>query len=539
MRFTHGWMTGSRPVRPALPTRLVYTNFMSRRTRRVLACAIAAVAAQIVVAASYPGTRAPQRGIAGVRTARSSVTRPATIADLKEINYYPANGGWTYMWTRFHAAEVNRDFARMHALGANTVRIIVQADVFGFPTVKPRMAQRLKTVFALAGKHHLRVHLTLFDWWRDYGDMAGSKRWVYSLLAPYRNDKRLWIVEVRNELDASNGQQVRWARQIIPYVRALLPAAVVTVSCASITPRQFGAFVAKLRSARPTVWDYHYYGSPRFLYATLARVKAIAGSTPLIIGETGQSTSDRGGDVNALDESQAAYYRIAFAATRALNLPDPSPWILSDFAAGAIPPSRTADDNREYGYGLYRTDGTPKPAARVVSAAFHGHIAATIDGGFGHESIRAGATVAGAWRVNLPDVAEFAVDHVTTRSSAASVRIANSGGSLANPPAWYATPVQPVLPGGRWTASAFVRGHATTGGTRVALAWYDEAHRLLSQSVSAMLPASSSGWTRLTATGAAPQNARSVLVVLESWDNDGTAWFDDVQARPGRIAPLR
>ena len=500
--------------------------------RQVAALTWLIVAVTGLVAAVLPA------GEATVSTTGLTNAQRATVAGLREVNYYPAGSGWTYMWTRFDPTQVDADFARLHTLGANTVRIIVQPDVVGYPTVKPAMARRLHTIFALAGQHDLRIHLTLFDWWSRYTDIAGSKQWVSSLLAPYRSNGRLSIVEVHNELDVTNADAVRWTRQIIPYVRTVVPSAMVTVSCASITPHQFSSFVTKLRGAHPSIWDYHFYGSPRFLYATLARIKAIAGSTPVIIGETGQTTSDTGGDTTALDQSQAAYYRVAFAATKALKLPDPAPWILSDFAPDAIPPSRTADDSRQYGYGLYRADGTPKPAAAVVSAAFHGPVRPSIDGGFGHESFTAGATVTGAWRLNLADAADFAVDQAVTRPSTASARISGSGGSLGNPPSFYATPTQPVVPGVRWTASAFVRGHAATGSTRVALAWYNAAHQLLGQSTSRMLPPGDSDWTALTAIGTAPTSARSVLVVLESCDNQGTAWFDDVRVAPAPTGPV-
>ena len=65
------------------------------------------------------------------------------VQNLKEVNYSPAAGGWTYMWSHFDPAAINRDFARIRSLDANTVRIIIQPSVFGFPTVRPVMADRL------------------------------------------------------------------------------------------------------------------------------------------------------------------------------------------------------------------------------------------------------------------------------------------------------------------------------------------------------------------------------------------------------------
>ena len=51
--------------------------------------------------------------------------------DLKEVNYYPAADGHTYMWSRFDPTVIDRDFARIRALGANTVRIFIQPKSSG------------------------------------------------------------------------------------------------------------------------------------------------------------------------------------------------------------------------------------------------------------------------------------------------------------------------------------------------------------------------------------------------------------------------
>lgn len=106
------------------------------------------------------------------------------------MSYHPAAGRHTYMWSRFDPTVIDRDFARIRALSANTVRIFIQPAVFGCPTVRPVMADRLSEVIGLAAKHSLRVHLTLFDWWSRFTDIDGSKEWVRRvLLRPSSNSK--------------------------------------------------------------------------------------------------------------------------------------------------------------------------------------------------------------------------------------------------------------------------------------------------------------------------------------------------------------
>ncbi len=318
---------------------------------------------------------AASRGAASLSapTAPSALLPPSqtsTTRELKEINYYPASGGWTYMWTKFDPAEIDTDFGRIRALGANTVRIFIQPLVFGYPAVNPTMAARLSQVIELAAQNSLRVHLTLFDLWSQFTDVTGSKEWVSSLLSPYRGDPRIAVVELKNEVNPQDAQEMAWVQQMLPYLSAVLPGTPRTVSVANIPPLLFQIFTQELADSPPDFWDYHYYGPPQDASTRLTWLKALAAPRPLFVGETGYTTAGTEGNPSAGDEAQAAYYRAIFSATAALELPAPAPWTLNDFAPGAIPPSPTAENQAQYNYGLYTVNGTAKPAAAVVRQGF-------------------------------------------------------------------------------------------------------------------------------------------------------------------------
>jgi endo-1,4-beta-mannosidase len=339
---------------------------MSRARTVGLTVAILLVASLILaLALTQPASHGPARQLPAVPKSPAVLVR-----DLKEVNYYPAAGGWTYMWSRFDPAAIDRDFARIRALGANTVRIIIQPSVFGFPTVRPVMADHLSEVIGLAARHSLWVHLTLFDLWSRYTDIDGSKEWMSSLLSRYRDDPRIAVVELQNEVDPQNPEAVAWVTTMLPYLSTVLPGTLRTVSTASVPPEVFALFTQELKNSPPDFWDYHYYGPPGDVYSVLSCIKALAASRPLFVGETGYSTDGTPGDQAAQEQAQAAYYQAIFTAAAALGLPTPAPWILNDFSPGAIPPSQTADDPAQYGFGLFQLNGTPKPAAAVVRAAF-------------------------------------------------------------------------------------------------------------------------------------------------------------------------
>src|SRR5215471_6860676 len=80
----------------------------------------------------------PQRLAPGLR----SFAVQNLLTTIKEMNYYSENAAWTNMWTRFDSTQIDHDFAKIHAVGFNTVRIIFQTQtgVFDYPV--PTLAER-------------------------------------------------------------------------------------------------------------------------------------------------------------------------------------------------------------------------------------------------------------------------------------------------------------------------------------------------------------------------------------------------------------
>jgi hypothetical protein len=338
------------------------------RQVRMVGLAVAIVAGAVVaLILAIAATKPTSNGAAG----QPPAVQESALRNLKEVNYYPAAAGWTYMWSRFDSRAIDRDFARIRALDANTVRIFIQPSVFGYPTVRPIMAKRLSEVIGLAAKHSLRVHLTLFDLWSSFTDIQGSKEWASSLLSSYRHDPRIVVVELHNEINPQEPAAVAWVTSMLPYLSTVMPGTLLTVSTAGVPPAAFALFTRELSNSPPSFWDYHYYGPPGHAYSALGRIKALAAPRPLFVGETGYSTDGASMD-QAPQQAQAAYYRAVFTAATALRLPDPAPWILNDFYPMGIPPGRMAAQPVSYGFGLFQLDGVAKPAAAVVRMAFSG-----------------------------------------------------------------------------------------------------------------------------------------------------------------------
>jgi hypothetical protein len=471
----------------------------------------------------FRSTAKPTATTAATTAATTTAPTRLTLAGARLVNYYPASHGWTTMWSAWDGAEFDADMAKIAQLGGNAVRLIVQPQAFGYPAPSAAMQARLAQAVEIAGRHGLGVELTLFDWFSGYTDIAGSKAWASALLAPYRNDVRVFAVELQNELPVENSAAVTWAAALLPHLAGLTDAP-TTVSVNG-SPARLATLATGLGSVRPSFWSYHYYDQVLGAGANSAfsSVKAAAGGLPVFIGETGVDTLPRLGEdeTTALDR-QDHFYRAVFTAAREQGLPVPAPWTLFDFTTGAIPGQPKAT---EFRFGVLRSDGTQKPAAGTVRNAFTGQpLSTSFNGSFERSS----SMLPAEWSTYLPDQMTAAVDRAVAHSGAASVRLSGSLGDATGWPSLRTPVVQALRPGTVYTATAWAKGTSVTGTNRLAITWYDAQGRYIGATASLVVPVGTTAWQPLTASGPAPTNAAAAFVQLQTTRNAGAVWFDDV-----------
>jgi hypothetical protein len=459
--------------------------------------------------------------------------------DVRSISYFPARGGWTLMWTRFDADAIDRDLARVAWLRANTVRVIVPARAFGYPEPDPAMSARLERVVGLAAHHGLRVELTLFDWWHDYGDVAGSRRWATALLSRYAGDERIAFVELKNELRPQDAGAGDWAAALIPYVRELTRKP-VTVSVPALDPaRDLRLLRSALGAAQPDFYSAHFYWRPELAAEHLSAAAAAVAPLPLRVGETGYSTAipydilpGVPASPSAREAQQAYYLRSLALVARRLGLPPIAPWVLSDFAPDAIPPDDPGlkGNRREYRFGLFRVSGEAKTGAAELRTIFSGGLSHGFNNGF-EQAVRdeRGRSLPALWRIRATPGASFTRDARIARAGRASARIDGAAAGTGPDAAFAIAPPDPaVRPGDRSTATTFARAGSRCGQVRLALRWFGRDGRSVGGAQSAPLRCGPIGWQRLHASGTAPVGAAYVGLYLRASGTVGPAWFDDV-----------
>jgi hypothetical protein len=497
----------------------------------VLGRTLPLLAAALTLAAAAPPLRA------------DTLPRLRAPDQLRVVSYYPSTGGWNEMWDDWQPEQLQADFARIAGLHANTVRLILQAGTFGFPQPSPVYTARLAQAVDLAAQAGLHVQLTLFDWLGQHGlggsyaDVAGSEQWASAVLGPYVGDSRVACVELQNELDPRDPAALAWARTLLPYVQGLLGKETpVTLSAGGDDPvANLQALVSGIAPAAPDFWTLHLFsgGGERAFWQLRAAMKAVA-PRKLWLGETGYATEDAVSGYSDLpptdgaqEEAQVHYLKTTAEAAYRLGLPPIGVWILDDFAADAIPGGPVPP--AEYHFGLFRTDGTPKPAAALVRDLFAtGRPPLGFDNGFeGAVADGTGGSLPAEWSADGDANMEELRDTTTAHTGEASALVRSRDGTSGRG-YFFAAPVDAAaLQRAIAIATVWVRVRSPGADVRIGLDWLDGKSQHLKTIDSAAAP-SARGWVQLRVRGRRPDRARSVRLYLKASGTRGSVWFDDV-----------
>jgi hypothetical protein len=478
----------------------------------------------------------------------SAMSVAERIAPLRLANWYPARHVWTNFWLEFDEALVTREFALLADIGFNAVRIFPTAtlDAFAVPQPTVEMLRRLRRTIEIADAAGLKVQLSLFDIWADYGRLAESRAWVDAVVGPYRNDSRIVYIDVQNEVDLRQAGLRSWLGQIAPYVRQMAGNIPVTASLTQWGGLSHTHFMQLLKGTfAPDLFDVHIYSPPQIARVELGQVRAEAAGLPVYIGESGfptvtdfeYGTYGVPKNLPAQEAQQQRFILGMHAVVRSLGFPVPGHWTLNDFDRAGVPSylvdyiTSLGTGSVQYSYGLRRVDGTPKPALADMMRLQRAQVS-TSEPNAGFELVDPEGQPL-HWRIwNNPAAgysASFRRDASVAHSGQASARIDGATGGMQGTPAYYLVPLAPFVPGAPVTARAYGKAAGLAGSGHVTISWFDASFGFLGLARSASLPKGESDWTLLEVQSAPPPAAAYYEVRLESENNPaGTVWFDDV-----------
>jgi endo-1,4-beta-mannosidase len=341
------------------------------------------------------------------------------------INYWPARTamGW---WSDVNEAEVARDFGRIAASGFDSIRFFLMWEAFQpKPDLVDRaMLRRMVSVADLAASAGLRILPTLFtghmsgvDWipgwalgggerdprfrvvsggrvvgdglrnWYADADVARSQAMLATeAAAALAGHEALWAWDLGNEnsncvLPPDRDRARRWLGQMSTAIRAADPGARVTIGIHMEDleqDRRLGPSEAAEACDFLTMHGYPIYASwargptDTQLVPFLAEVThALGGGADVLFSEFGLPTAAAGSIPRpplVAEEDAAEYTGLVLEGLRSVGAMGAMLWCYTDYdpAAWASPPLDEAMHERSF--GLWRSDGTPKPAVAAVVA---------------------------------------------------------------------------------------------------------------------------------------------------------------------------
>jgi hypothetical protein len=478
-------------------------------------------------------------------------------ANQYTVNYYPVENGGYEMWSSYDGAQYEKDMQTAKHLGFNTMRVFLAAfpGIFDFTTPTAAELANLTDFYNRAVAVGIKLHLTLFDFWGDYGCIAGSKIWIEAVLGALPNTANIAVIEIQNETRFSLtttytgtfdagwpagttkynqlGQvAIVWAEQIIPYMRSVAPGIPIT-SSTSYGTADLAAFFAAVngKSAAPSWYDWHCYtGSSSLVYSALQETVSIVGNPAMLfIGETGLSSTATGtqGTLQA-QQAQSDYIQAVRWSCAQLGLPEPAPWILFDLNDSAqFPGGQT--------YGLYETSGAGKLALMMYETNPPGTAvpAVTINGTMqgGNQPDINGNGLPMRWCLYKGQQGaqpiSSTIDTVNTYSGNPTILLTGSGATSSsdNSPALEVCPVTlPLISEGTsHKYSCALKASGTYGSPFLEICWYDSSGNYISSTNGSVLTVSGT-FIRYTLSSAAPTAAAYARLFVNVRNNAGNIW---------------
>jgi endo-1,4-beta-mannosidase len=343
------------------------------------------------------------------------------------VNYWPSEAAMEWL-ARYDPAIVRRDFDRIAAAGMDTVRIFLRwEDLEPTPTGTSATALAAAVDAAdAAADADVELIVTLFtghmsgvNWipgWATGGDEGDDRFRVVSggAVQPRRRVLRnwyadpeitdaqalmadrvaaalsghpaVWAWDLGNEssnctIPADAGDADRWLERMTSTLRDRDPGVQVTIGT-HLEDLESERLIGPAEAARwcdfvcmhgyPAYADWSTGPTDQQFVPFLAEITSwLAGDVPVLFAEFGQSTAPVGSARTALqvDEDEAATYTGAVLdGLRGVGTIGALLWCYADYAAELHdrPPLDLASHERTF--GLWRADGTPKPAVAEIGA---------------------------------------------------------------------------------------------------------------------------------------------------------------------------
>ncbi|MBC8076391.1 MAG: cellulase family glycosylhydrolase, partial [Chloroflexales bacterium] len=332
-----------------------------------------------------PAPAAPQPSAADlqpggfIKAEGDKLTRLGQSVQIKGVNYYPQGKPWAEMWEDWKGQQIQRELQSARAdLGINTLRVLVPYSEgswkAGRDGVNALMLGRLREMVQIAGALDMRLIVSLFDFENIFPtpgsrEEADQRAWLKQLVGNFAGDDRIIAWDIHNEPDNYKRWQepggpeeiLTWTGRMADLLHEIAPNHLVTVGVGHYETLWRAGPDGRRMLDYSDVISFHTYNAAdteRQIYEIRSR-----SPKPILLEEFGWPTGPRCSQAGYDEATQAETYRqqLQVATGRVAGV---VAWTLRDYDAG--PTARY--DTREEHYGLYRADGSLKPAAAFLRA---------------------------------------------------------------------------------------------------------------------------------------------------------------------------
>jgi len=288
---------------------------------------------------------------------------------IKGINYYPKATPWKMFGNHFSKDTIVKDFKIIKNAGLNSVRIFVPYDDFGKANVNPEKLKKLEQTLDAAKENHLKVLLTLFDFYGDYSvlNWTLNQRHAETIIENFKKHEALLAWDIKNEpnLDFdSRGKALvtAWLSKMIDLVKTVDPEHPVTIGWSNVES-------ATILKNKLDVISFHYYEDLDDLKTVFDNLKSEVLNKPIAITEFGLSsyTGFWNPFGNSLEDQSAYHKKIqSIMSNNDINFMS---WTLYDFTeipkevVGRLPWRKRAQEH----FGFINQNGETKPAFKYIS----------------------------------------------------------------------------------------------------------------------------------------------------------------------------
>jgi len=288
---------------------------------------------------------------------------------LNGVNYYPTETPWRTFWSEFDAEITADDFDLVSGLGGNAVRVFLTRENFLNPNYSTTI-KNLETLLSLAQEKGISVVPTLFDLKQDFslGSWADDAIYLERVLAVLQNSDSIAFVDLKNEPDLDfehhgRAKVTAWLKSVEALTRLHAPKLPLTIGWSH-------AEYANVMIDQVDVVTYHDYAPIDGTADRLAGVKDIAGSKSVIVTELGDTSFEVTFSFPGSADQQAK--RLSGRLEALEGTDGAFIWTLYDFAEvdPTVVGSSPWVQRLQSSFGIFRSDGTEKPSAKVIRDRF-------------------------------------------------------------------------------------------------------------------------------------------------------------------------